>query len=305
MRRVVVGLGLGPGADVVLDLAVEEAVRRRLPLDVVRCYELPSYGDWPPVLPLGQVEERRKEAEQAVLAALTAARARVPGGSTVAARPRVLEGAPAGCLLGLAAGAALVVVGSRGGGALRRGLRGSVSAEVLHGSEAPVLVVPASAPRVQDRPWRSRVVVGLDGSAASSAALRWAVAQAHEWGSSLVPVVVSTHTGRAPAALVARGGDLRSAVREMVHGAGGRPDEAHPHFLEGAPAAALLSLVRPEDLLVVGSSGRAAVAGLLLGSTSTFVAEHAPCPVVVVREGQARRESHQHVAVEPAQEKRR
>jgi nucleotide-binding universal stress UspA family protein len=276
-------------------VAVEEAVRRRLPLDAVRCFELPSLGEWPRVLPPTDPEAQRQEAERVLAAALDAATDRVPGGRTVAARTHVLEGEPADCLLRLVPSAALLVLGTRGGGSLRRGLRGSVSAEVLHRSWAPVLLVPASAPRVEDRAWRSRVVVGLDGSPASSAALQWAVAQAQEWGSQLAPVVVSSHTGRPPAALAARSGDLAAAVRRAVRSAGGRPREVTPHFLVGSPARALLSLVEPEDLLVVGSHGRSGAASLLMGSTSTFVAEHAPCPVAVVREGQPRREKRKQV----------
>jgi nucleotide-binding universal stress UspA family protein len=143
---------------------------------------------------------------------------------------------------------------------------------------------------------RSRVVAALDGSPASLSALSWAVAQAQEWGSVLVPVTVSTLSGHPPAALLERSSDLTAAVWAAVRDAGGQSLDVQPHFLEGGAPRALLSFVEPEDLLVTGSRGRGGAASLLLGSSSTFLAEHAVCPVVVIREGQARRETHQRAA---------
>lgn len=293
MRTIVVGVRGDAELDPAIDLAVEEAVRRRLPLEAVHCYEVPSYGEWPPVLQPARIRERREAAERVVADAVTHALERVPGGATAAVRTHVMEGNPADCLISLAPTAALMVVGTRGGGSLRRGLRGSVSAEVLHRSWAPVAIVPHTAPAVKDRWVRSRIVAALDGSPASLSALSWAVAQAQEWGSVLVPVTVSTLTGRAPAALMERTPDLAAAVWTAVREAGGQSLEVHPHFLEGSPPRALLSFVEREDLLVTGSRGRGGATSLLMGSTSTFLAEQAPCPVVVVREGQTRRETHQ------------
>jgi len=293
MRSIVVGVRGDALIDPALGLALEEAVRRRLPLDVVHCYQLPSYGEWPAVLTPMNVTERREAAQRLVEAALARVVERVPGGQTAAAHPRVMVGSPADCLISLVPAAALLVVGTRGGGALRRGLRGSVSAQVLHRSWAPVALVPHASQAVPDRWLRSRVVVALDGSPASHGALQWAVAQAAEWGSQLLPLVVSTLTGQAPAAMAEHSNDLARQVWAAVRDAGGQSLEVHPYFLEGDPARALLSFVAPEDLLVTGSRGHGGAASLLLGSTSTFVAEHAICPVVVVREGQSRRETHQ------------
>jgi nucleotide-binding universal stress UspA family protein len=300
MRSIVVGVRGDAELDPSLDFAVEEAVRRRLPLEAVHCYEVTSYGEWPPVLQPARLREQREAADQLVAAALARAVERVPGGATADARAHVMEGDPADCLISLAPSAALMVVGTRGGGTLRRGLRGSVSAEVLHRSWAPVAIVPHTAPAVPDRWVRSRVVAALDGSPASLSALSWAVAQAYEWGSVLVPVTVSSLTGRAPVALMERTTDLAAAVWTAVREAGGQSLEVHPHFLEGSPPRALLSFVAPDDLMVTGSRGRGGATSLLMGSTSTFLAEQAACPVVVVREGQTRRETHQRARHEPS-----
>jgi nucleotide-binding universal stress UspA family protein len=53
--------------------------------------------------------------------------------------------------------------------------------------------------------------------------------------------------------------------------------------VEKAPVPALLDEASAEDLLVVGSRGRGGFSGLLLGSVSQQVAQHATCPVVIVR----------------------
>jgi nucleotide-binding universal stress UspA family protein len=66
-------------------------------------------------------------------------------------------------------------------------------------------------------------------------------------------------------------------------GAAAEPVEIERSVVEGPPTAALLGAVTEDDLLVVGSRGRGGFAGLLLGSVSEQVAQHAPCPVVIVR----------------------
>jgi nucleotide-binding universal stress UspA family protein len=57
--------------------------------------------------------------------------------------------------------------------------------------------------------------------------------------------------------------------------------------VEGQPAGALLQHARDASLIVVGNRGRGGFASLLLGSVSQQVVHHAPCPVLVVRAGQA------------------
>jgi nucleotide-binding universal stress UspA family protein len=53
--------------------------------------------------------------------------------------------------------------------------------------------------------------------------------------------------------------------------------------VEGPPARTLLDAARDADLVVVGSRGHGGFTGLLLGSVSLHVAQHAPCPTVICR----------------------
>lgn len=141
-----------------------------------------------------------------------------------------------------------------------------------------------------------RIVVGIDGSEHSTAALRWALEEAqlrvaaveavHAW--SYVPIATPLDGGLVPLAW-AEGTTNVDAVREaaeqlaaeQVAAAGGR--DVRVSVVEGDPVDALVTAARDADLLVVGTRGRSGLMEAILGSTSSAVVHHAPCPVVVVR----------------------
>ena len=135
-------------------------------------------------------------------------------------------------------------------------------------------------------PSRGKIVIGVDGSASSQQALRWAARQARLTGEELHAVSVWDYpTG----ALVLEDIDwfgitsktLDDAVTASLH-----PDEAdrvQRSVLRGYPARVLLDAAAEADLLVVGSRGRGGMVGMLLGSVSQHVVTNARCPVVVVR----------------------
>jgi nucleotide-binding universal stress UspA family protein len=289
MRQVVVGAS-GRADDRSLDFALTEAIRRRLPLLVVGVYQAPAYGEaFAGPLP-DRLRELREACRRQTAEALAQAQARVPAALTAAVTALLQEGDTAARLLAAAESAALLVVGSPTGGVLGHAMRGSVAWTCLQRLSGPLAVVPHGVELVADRWLRSRVLVGLDGSPASVSALTWAVAQAREWGCVLVPVVVSADDDHPPAGLRGSGPDLTAQVWKQVLEAGGSDVEAHPRFLVGEHKHQLLQLAEPSDLLVVGSRHRAALPTLLAGAP---VALRCRCPVVVVPEGQARREIHQ------------
>jgi nucleotide-binding universal stress UspA family protein len=75
----------------------------------------------------------------------------------------------------------------------------------------------------------------------------------------------------------------RATLAAAAAAAGAASCTVEADVVIGHPAAALEALASPADLLVVGSRGRGGFAGLLLGSTSTQLAQHASAPVLIVR----------------------
>ena len=139
----------------------------------------------------------------------------------------------------------------------------------------------------------SRIVVGVDASECSRAALAWALEEArlrragvvavHAW---TVPTVSTTH--EALHLIDIDFAPFREAAQELLEAAiaevaAGTDVELTTLVTEGPPAPALMAAARDADLLVVGSRGLGGFKELLLGSVSHQVAHHAPCPVVIVR----------------------
>ena len=275
---IVVGIEARSDREPALDFALEEALRRELPLLVVRTYEtsIDAYRDDHP--------HQQRLAE----AAVARSRARVNCSGAVRCRVTVLESDPTSALLRFAQKASLLVVGSRGHGVIERAALGSVSNACVRRSVAPVTLVPNQTWIQHDRWLTSRVLVALDGSPSSLSALVWAVGQAREWECSLSPVIVSSDAGELPASLDWHG-RADDAVQRLIAAAGGDDLEVRPHFPSGNASDALLSLLDPADLLVMGSRGRPTLQSLLLGSTSVSVSERAPCPVTIVRVAEVRR----------------
>ncbi len=135
-----------------------------------------------------------------------------------------------------------------------------------------------------------RIVVGVDGSVPSRAALRWAIRQAslvgatveavitweypaaYGWGMTLVDTEVAAYAGKALTEAVAQeaGPDCQVTVRERVE--------------RGNTAQVLLTAAQGAELLVLGSRGHGGFAGALLGSVGQHCVQHSPCPVVIVRD---------------------
>ncbi|HZQ58424.1 MAG TPA: universal stress protein [Acidimicrobiales bacterium] len=136
-----------------------------------------------------------------------------------------------------------------------------------------------------------RIVVGVDGSPGSVAALSWAAGLAKETGAELDAVTAwelsyAWIDGYAPdivrwAEEARRDAEERLGAAITAAGVGAEVTVTRT-VVEGATAQALLDASKDADLLVVGSRGRGGFAGLLLGSVSQQCVHHARVPVTVV-----------------------
>jgi nucleotide-binding universal stress UspA family protein len=145
-----------------------------------------------------------------------------------------------------------------------------------------------------ERQVRPVVVVGVDGSKESAAALDWALDEAERRSASVEAVCAWEYSVASPPYLVSTGsvheyvvGDAERTVHLAVADAlarrPGTSVKVTEHAVPGPPALALLRAAEDAELVVVGSRGRGGFRALLLGSVSQQVVTHAPCPVVVVR----------------------
>jgi nucleotide-binding universal stress UspA family protein len=197
-------------------------------------------------------------------------------------------------------GADLIVVGSHGMGAVERFLIGSVSERVARYAHCSVLVARSESVK--------RAIVAVDGSEASHHALDALLhlplpadlnlTLMYVQRPSDLPSPMQLGPGLSWEAMIDRYDQIQSAAGErIVHHAqahlrhAGR--EAAAEFRVGAPADELVAAVRESsaDLLVAGSANRSALGRLFLGSVSSRILSHAPCSVLVAREGREKSDS--------------
>jgi nucleotide-binding universal stress UspA family protein len=141
------------------------------------------------------------------------------------------------------------------------------------------------------------IVVGVDHSTEATEALRFALEEAklrsatlravHAWQFGYIGVTGMERAlppvgGELEDFRTAAADTLDATLRDAIPDAG--EVEVERHVVEGTPAAVLVEQSRDADLLVVGSRGHGGFAQLLLGSVSQQCAQHAECPVVIVRQ---------------------
>ncbi|HEY2641106.1 MAG TPA: universal stress protein [Streptosporangiaceae bacterium] len=133
-----------------------------------------------------------------------------------------------------------------------------------------------------------RIVVGVDGSVSSQEALRWAAHFAAIFAAKLEVVAAWEYPPSYGWSAIAPEWDPTQDMMKVLHDAvqavfGDQPGPAMQLVVrEGGAAKVLLEASEGAVMLVVGSRGHGGFAGLLLGSVSANVAEHAECPVFIV-----------------------
>jgi nucleotide-binding universal stress UspA family protein len=135
------------------------------------------------------------------------------------------------------------------------------------------------------------IVVGVDGSDGSRAALARAVNEAKLRGARLRVVCAWFISAEVYAAAIdeATFDSFREDAEAIVRAALAEAERIAPGLtsegeaIQGQAAEVLLREAQGASLIVVGNRGRGGFAGLLLGSVSQQVVHHAHCPVLVVR----------------------
>jgi nucleotide-binding universal stress UspA family protein len=265
-RLVVVGVDDSPGSFVALDHAAIEAELRGWPLRVVHVQHRIGAAD---------VDDERTRGAELLHETSDRVRYRAPA---IAVTSELLVGPTAGLLIARSATTGLLVVGSRGRGGFAGLLTGSVSGQVATHARGPVMVVrvPGWPPSPE---WPGLpVAVGVDGSAASGAALRFAAAEARLRG---VPLLVL----HAVAPSRAEAERLDPILDAAVERARRTPELAvRGRTVPGDPRQFLIDASHRAAAVVVGPRGGGGFAELRLGSVSQAVIRHAHCPVFVIHE---------------------
>ncbi|MEU4291649.1 universal stress protein [Kribbella sp. NPDC026596] len=286
-RPVLVGVDGSVSAQGALAWAAEEASSMRCPLRIVHAFSWPMTGNPLDMTFMEAMTSGLQSAAEWILTEAEAHARRVAPDIKVITT--LVVGSAAPTLLNEAQDADLVVVGSRGVGGFHDLLVGSVSATVAAHAPCPVVVVhPHRDGAAFTSSPTGRIVVGVDGSEVSAAAIRFAFQQAarRDVGITAVHAAMTTRQHpslRVPADIVDQIDRLLLAEameskRVLFPGIDVRTKLVHGH-----PAQALIDSSAGAELLVVGSHGRGGFAGMLLGSVSQAVLQHAGCPVAVIR----------------------
>jgi len=204
---------------------------------------------------------------------------------SVAVSTEVVDAPAVSALLDIARTAALVVLGARGHGPVHGLLLGSVTRHVTQYASCPVVVV-----RGQADPRQNRLLVGVDGSPNSQDALGFAMEHAARLEAPVTAVygwherdfgASSMVTWTRSAERIAAGERLLDEILAPWKAKFPTVDLAG-EAIPVHPARLLADGSEHAGLVVVGSRGRGEFAGLLLGSVSQEVLQHARCPVAVV-----------------------
>ncbi len=185
----------------------------------------------------------------------------------------------------------LVVVGSRGRGAVRSALTGSVSRRVLERCPAPVLIAPPRHDHASHGEL-SRIVVAVDGSPSSDAAIALTrrIAEGQNAVIDLITVNVvpwsmtpvdQVTMDEVFAAMAADTAAVQDRAARRLEGVGTIERDAP---WTSSAGRTIIEAAETADLVVIGSRGRGPVRRALLGSVSHDVLEHSAAPVLIVSE---------------------
>ncbi|WP_329092635.1 universal stress protein [Actinomadura citrea] len=281
--HVLVGFDGSPAAGRALRWAATEASLRGAPLRVCHAW------NWPyPAGPEGDeaLEIVRTMGVITLEDGVRIAREAAPG---LDVRPLLSKGTPPAALLAASQDAELIVVGARGAGGFDRLPLGSTAVHVPAHADRPVVVVPSREPARTGR----RIVVGIDGSLASQAALRFALREAALWNASVTLVCAWWDPAALPGPDRLPFSDPQGLKEQakarfaatVAPALAARPEVAvDRRFVLERAGRVLADEARDALLLVVGDRGIGSSPKTLLGAVTRSVLHEAPAPVAVVHD---------------------
>jgi nucleotide-binding universal stress UspA family protein len=288
-QRIIVAVDGSPSSLVATDWAARDAAMRHVPLTLVHVLADSAVGMWPePRLLEDYWSWRDARGHEILDAARHVADRAILDYKPIDVSQEMCTGAVIPSLVDLSKDAAMIVVGCRGMGAVKRRLLGSVSAGLAQHAHCPVAVIHDEDP-MMDHPDRAPVLVGIDGSPTSEKATAIAFDEASRRGVGLVAMHSWADDDLRGWAATDWDRQLevgREALSERLAGWHEQyPDVAVDHQLvSGDPRARLVAASESAQLTVVGSHGRGGFTGMLLGSVSSAVLQAARMPVIVARQ---------------------
>jgi len=295
--RIVVAYDGSESAGTALDWAATEAQRRERPLTVLHVIDYWSLVPGPVVLASWPATQASGVGRLALEGADRARRL----APRVEVESLTRTGQAARTLIQISLEADLIVIGTRGHSNLSGAVLGSVAFAVAAHARCPVVVVRGDATLAPDA--HCPVVVGVDGSPGSMAALHYAADTAADAGASLIVATVyrplssqgvagamSYGYAVATANPSAARPDVSEIAEQIAAKAADQATRLHPqldvrqHVVIGSTVGQLCTVTHRAGLLVVGSRGHGGFAGLVLGSVGHGVIHSSPCPVAVVHE---------------------
>lgn len=304
--RIVVGYDGSKSSQHALDWAATEATARDRVLQIVHvvadttavpsAFVAPGYGLGADLYPATDPDVFVKIGQDKLAAAVQHVRDTAPDLET---DTQVLIGQPEGALLDhleqLEDGV-IIVVGNRGDSGLSELLIGSTAAKLATHAPCPVVVVRPAPEGLEPSEEAGRVVVGVDGSPVSTAAVGFAFEEASVRGLGLSAVHAWTtpfrdlppgQSGDLMKSMVVadfEGDELRLVGESMAGWREKYPEVDLRHVLfHGEATEGLVAASAGAALLVVGTRGRGGFKSRFLGSVSRDLLHQSACPVAVVR----------------------
>ncbi|MFE5542441.1 universal stress protein [Streptomyces sp. NPDC056534] len=288
-REIVAGVDGSPESLAAADWAAREALHRDLPLRLAHAWR------WEPIdLPLVQDRASQERVADAVLREAEATIGQRHPKLTVTAE--VLTDTPVAALLGTAERAEMLVIGSRGHGAVAGFLLGSYGQQIIADATRPVVAVRSRDGDPAEPPTGHVLVGQLGDPEDSAAALGFAFATAAARGASVRAVrawSLPALYAYSPASmrLADEAGGLVPYEEKSLREALAPWRERYPdvpvteHVELGSAGQVLLSASGAAQLLVVGRRAKRGAAGPRIGSVAHAALHLAPCPVAVVPQG--------------------